>query len=269
MLFVGSGVSAASSLPTWSGLLEELIRLLAGTPAATFNPNLETEARQLLAERSKWLLVAELLRGELTDRFYTYMNERFTDRAKTPNPIHDAIWKIPWRGIVTTNYDDLIEKSYAKFTAGTDLIAKFTYETPGTAASAFRRGIPFVLKAHGDAQTPDSIVLTEKDYRNIIHVQRGFQTLLQTFFCTCSVLFIGTSLNDPDVRLLLGYIHTAFHGDTPNHYALMPDNERVNAEDKIIAEEYRIHTVPIPAGDRLVSTVEFLTDVSNEVSKPA
>jgi hypothetical protein len=261
MLFVGSGISVPSRLPTWSGLLTELIDILSGTPAAKFNPNLEIEARELLKDRSKWLLLAQLLRSELTDRFFTFINERFTDRSIVPNIVHDAIWKINWRGIITTNYDDLIEKSYAKYTGGTDLIAKITYETPGTAASAFRRGLPFVLKAHGDAQTPDTVILTERDYRELIYVQRGLQTLLQTFFCTTSILFIGTSVNDPDIRMLLGFIHSAFHGDTPTHYALIPDNERLNVEDKLLFDEFRIHTIPIPASSRSDATIEFLADL--------
>lgn len=266
MLFVGSGTSAVSGFPTWSGLLNELIELLERTPAAKFNVNLIPEARELLKDRSKWLLLAQLLKTELTDRFYRYINEKFTDRAIIPNEIHEKIWAFKWRGIITTNYDDLIEKSYAKFTSGSDLISKFTYETPGTAASSFRRGIPFVLKAHGDAQVPDTVVLTERDYRELIHVQRGFQTLLQTYFCTNSILFIGTTITDPDIRMLLGFIHTAFHGDTPTHYALIPDSERLTAEDKILFDEFRIHTVPIPATDRTNATLEFLTDLEKAVN---
>lgn len=265
MLFVGSGTSAASGLPAWHGLLGELINLLEGTPAARLNPTIIPEARELLNDRSKWLVLAQLLRSELTDEFYKFINERFTDRHIAPNPVHEAIWSIGWRAIVTTNYDELIEKSYAQHTGGKDLISKFTYETPGTAASSFRRRIPFVLKAHGDAQVPDTVILTERDYRELIHVQRGFQTLLQTLFCTNSFLFIGASVSDPDLRLLLGYLHTAFHGDTPMHYALIPDNERLNAEDKVLFDEFRIHTVPIPAADRSGATIEFLKDLKDAV----
>ena len=267
ILFVGSGISVASGLPSWHGLLEELIQILSGTPAAKFNPNLEAEAKLLLADRSKWLLLAQMLRVELSNRFQSYIAERFTDRATNPNAVHEAIWKIKWRGIITTNYDDLIEKSYAQFTKGTDLIAKYTYETPGTVSAAFRRNEQFVLKAHGEARSPDNVVLTEKDYRDLIYVQRGFQTLLQTLFCTSSILFIGTSVNDPDIRMLLGFVHTAFHGDTPTHYALIPDNERINAEDKVLFDEYRIHTIPIPSADRIGSTVEFINDLEVAVSR--
>ena len=61
------------------------------------------------------------------------------------------------------------------------------------------------------------------------------------------------------------YIHTAFHGDTPMHYALIPDNERLNAEDKVLFDEFRIQTVPIPAGDRTGTTIEFLKDLKTAV----
>ncbi|MEI7910338.1 MAG: SIR2 family protein [Verrucomicrobiota bacterium] len=261
-VFIGSGISSASGLPSWSGLLSELIDELRGQPGVS--PQLICDAEQLVADRNKWLILAQLLRNELGKSFTDYIERRFTDLTHKPNSIHDALIEIPWRAIVTTNYDRLIERSYARHFGADGDIPVFSYQNPAKIASNYRRGVNFVLKAHGDAREgPEFVVLTEADYRNLIHREIGYQTILQALFTTTSFLFIGCSLTDPDLRLLLQFIHSAFHGDTPTHYALVPENERCMAEDKIFYSEYRIHVIPIKPSDLSGSILSFLGDLKS------
>jgi hypothetical protein len=260
-IFVGSGISSTSGLPSWATMLKEMINLLEGQPGV--HHDLISDARALLADKNKWLSLGQLLKDELGKSFTDYIARRFTDTSIKPNEIHDAIVDTPWRVIVTTNYDRLIERTFSKKYGDEGDVPVLTYTNPGGVASNYRRGERFVLKAHGDAkERPESIVLTERDYRQLIHREIGYQTILQALFTTNSFLFVGSSLSDPDLKLLLSFIHSAFHGDTPTHYALMPADERLDAEDRVFYKEFSIHVIPIDPANREAETLNFLKDLA-------
>lgn len=264
-LFVGAGVSVGGGLPTWKGMLGELIALLEKQPGGT--SGLVADAKALLKDSAKWLVLAQLLRNELGYAFNDYITMRFLE-AKKPTKIHESIVDPGWHTIVTTNYDRLIEKAFAEELGSAGDIPVFTYQDAPRIASCFRRGEQFVLKAHGDArESPESIVLTESDYRKLIHREIGYKTVLQAIFTTTSFLFLGCSLSDPDLRLLLGFLHSAFHGDTPKHYALVPSNERSDAEDKVFSQEFKIHVVAIDPMNREKEILKFLKDLNKKPAK--
>lgn len=259
-IFVGAGASQGSGLPGWAGLLNELITELKGQPGVSTQT--VTDCESLATDPSKALVLAQILKTELGKTFSDFIERRFTDTSIKPNSIHQTLVDIEWRAIVTTNYDRLIERAYAKRYAGDDDIPVLLYDNAPRIASNYRRCKNFILKAHGDArERPEQIVLTEQDYRKIIHAEIGYQSILQSLFTTTSFLFVGCSLSDPDLRLLLGFLHSAFHGDTPTCYALVPSDERLSAEDKVFFHDFSIHVVPIDSENKTVSITSFLKEL--------
>jgi hypothetical protein len=83
----------------------------------------------------------------------------------------------------------------------------------------------FILKAHGDVDHKTEMILTERDYRDIIFRSAGYQSALSAIFTTKSILFLGASLSDPETRMLLAFLHDAFHGSGARHYALVSKSE--------------------------------------------
>jgi hypothetical protein len=259
-IFVGSGISVASGLPSWSGLLAEMIDLVSSQPGN--DPSLVSDAKLMLADKSKWLILAQLLRREMGNNFSDFIQQRFTDRAIKPNRIHESLVDIDWKTVVTTNYDRLIERAFIKKYGDDGDIPVFTYSSAPNIASSYCRGQKFILKAHGDAkEAPESVVLTEADYRQLVHREIGYQAILQTIFTTNSFLFVGCSLSDPDLNLLLGFLHSAFHGNTPLNYALLPENERHNAEDKVYYTDFKIHTITLDPSCREGDIRRFLDEL--------
>ena len=170
---------------------------------------------------------------------------------------------VNWRAIVTTNYDRLIERAFAKKFGDDDDIPVLLYDNAARIASNYRRNKQFILKAHGDArERPEKVILTEKDYRRTIHCEIGYQSILQSLFTTTSFLFLGCSLADPDLRLLLSFLHSAFHGDTPTSYALIPSNERLSVEDRRFYHDFSIHIVPIDPSNRENEILSFIEDLT-------
>ena len=259
-VFVGAGASMPAGLPSWSGLLEELVAETKNTPAVSEEWTREYE--RLAKDPAKNLVLASALKDDLAHNFSNYIERRFGDDALEPSDVHRALVELPAQFFITTNYDHLLERAYAEKHAGKRSLNSFTFRQVGQAASSLFRNKPFVLHVHGDAKTePDRVVLTEKDYRLLIHNEAGFQSLLQTLFTTFTILFVGTSLNDIEVRLLLGFIHSSFHGKTPTHVALMPDKDSSNTEVRLFFRDFNIEVIHMDHRDLSGAAVNFLAEL--------
>jgi len=261
--FVGAGLSIGAGFPDWKGLLLDLID--RAETGKMLTQDAAKECREHVEDPSKFLMVAEELKDVLVSEFKAYIEEIFGNEAIAPLPIHDLLVSLNKnKFIITTNYDLLIEKSFAK--AGVYQSAYKFYEAHAIQAELFRRKF-FLLKAHGDAKTAaDKIVMTEKDYRRLFYQEPGYQSALQSIFTMYSVIFIGCSLKDPEVKLLLNYINAAFpEGGTP-HYALMTEDSTGEIERNRWRKDFNIQIIPISSKNNyedLNVFLEILKDKEN------
>jgi hypothetical protein len=234
-LYIGAGISQASGLPSWSQLLTELIDL-----AEEYNISKDkcNELRTLIKDPSKYLLIAEDLKELLPGDLFKYFKNRFDNRKDKPSELLRKIIKLRTRFIITTNYDTLIEKAYIEINEQPNDI---TYKDASTINYNLLNNERFLLKAHGDARrSPDEIIITERDYRQIIFREKGYQSVLYAMFSMCHVLFLGVSLNDPELRLMLGFIHNIFHGGSPEHFAIMSNKNLSKTEIDRWRKDFRI-----------------------------
>lgn len=253
-LFIGAGLSKSVGLPDWLGLLNELI---ARVEKIVPNSAEYVKECRTIAEAGNFLPLAQDLRDRLgTDEFNKYIRERFVDQRPEPNDIFKIVVELPYNYIITTNYDYLIEDAYAFVNRKS--AKKYTYSQPQAMADNIWNGYKFILKAHGDADEPGKIILTDKDYRNIINAEIGYKSILQVLFTTNSILFLGSSLTDPELNLLLGFLKHAYHDGGPKHYALV-DETKISP---IIAERWRkdygIHLITYNPDENHKQVLEFL-----------
>jgi hypothetical protein len=129
------------------------------------------------------------------------------------------IARTDYRGIVTTNFDRILETTITIERGWTP--TTFTSEQISAMASALYNPDLFIYKLHGDIASPESIILTSQDYDRVILSSPHVRTFLQAIFLNFTILFIGYSLRDPDFNLMLRELNLIFHGYTPQHYALM------------------------------------------------
>ena len=94
-------------------------------------------------------------------------------------------------GIITTNYDNILESIFPDFTTmvGQDNLL---------ISSSFN--IFEIYKIHGSANLPDSIILTEKDYLNFQEKLKYLSAKLLTIFVEHPIIFIGYGLGDINIR---------------------------------------------------------------------
>ncbi|WP_113923490.1 SIR2 family protein [Cognataquiflexum aquatile] len=262
-LFVGAGLSQAAGLPGWEGLLNDLIQLSKEVSFKTDELFIKS-CEQLLKDPSKYLLLAQELKDFLQDSFRKYIIENYSDNCPPPTSTHLAIMALPYQFIVTTNYDTLLENAYVKIHGKQAKVHTFN-DSPDISYDLWNNR-PFILKAHGDAnKAQQGIILTEKDYRQILFQARGYQSILQTLFTTKTVLFLGTSLNDPELKLLLSYIHSSFHGGGPLHYALIADDQINKIEAESWRKNFNIQIIPYNSSDKHKEVDDFVNFLISKV----
>jgi hypothetical protein len=132
-----------------------------------------------------------------------------------PSPALHMLAALPFRMIITTNYDNLfdIALSRANTRDGRPKSPQLRVYDPlrsGPPESVPLDPLerqPVLLKLHGDLGHPESIVITEEDY--IVFIQRmstqhlhPIHEFIRTRMKTWPVLFVGYSLKDYNLRLL-------------------------------------------------------------------
>ena len=186
-VFIGAGVSAAAGLPTWERLLDELAE------RSGLDGELRAGLTQLPPQDSAALLARELGREELE----TFVKERFGPGSYAL--AHALLADLPVQEFVTTNYDPLVELAAA------DIGRQFRVLPFEEAAP----GAPWLLKLHGDAAHPRSVVLTREEYLQFGDSRAALAGVLQSLLLTRHVLFVGTSMLDDDLIRIAHQVRSA------------------------------------------------------------
>jgi len=132
-----------------------------------------------------------------------------------PSPALNMLASLPFRIIITTNYDSLFDRALRRATTfdghPKDPLVRIYDPTssgpPEEVPLDPSENKPVLLKLHGDFSRPASIVITEEDY--IVFIQRmstphlhPIHEFIRARMKTWPVLFIGYSLKDYNLRLL-------------------------------------------------------------------
>lgn len=187
VLFVGAGVSANLCLPTWSQLTAQIATELGYDPKifSTYGTPL---ALAEFYKRKKGSL------GPLRSWMDREWHKPDTDIAQSE--IHRLITLGKFSRIYTTNYDRWLEIAHDKFGVPYDKVASVADLVSAT------DGRRQIVKFHGDFDDDASIVLDETSYYQRLNYDSPLDIKLSNDVLGNSVLFIGYSLSDINIRLL-------------------------------------------------------------------
>jgi len=122
-----------------------------------------------------------------------------------PAAAHKAFAQIPFRFVVTTNFEMLLEDAYTQVPKYCHVIIG---EEPLSQNIQMSTKSVTLLKMHGDVRHPIHLVATEDDYDEFL----GRYPLLATFVASLliqkTLLFVGYSLSDPHFRMIWQLIGT-------------------------------------------------------------
>lgn len=229
ILFVGSGISkkcittGRKSFPNWFEFLDGFIEW--SNSKKSFNKKYFTELKKLLKD-GKYLIVAESLMEQIEESEFTnYLYEVFNAKNIVPSGVHKLISSLPFRGILTTNYDNLIELSIIDFKREIPNI--YLNEDILNGKNIFDDEF-FIFKMHGDIKKPKSIVLSYSSYNQIMFNSITYQETLEKIFLEYTVLFIGYGNGDKNIEYLLDRMSAK--KQTNIHYILTKENTFTNIE---------------------------------------
>lgn len=218
ILFAGAGTSLDAGLPSWYDLLKGMVEQVNDYGGLD---NRQEEELDLLIEQQDFNVVAEFCKEQLGAKgFADFIREKLGTRYKN-SIIHSILAEIPFKGAITSNYDNFIEKNHRNYRVILpNDINKFDQVT---IESLFEEDMFPIFKIHGSYDDSNSIILTDNDYRNVIFRQPQYRENLKQLFKDKSLLFVGFSFRDSSINLLLQEIFTVTDGMTNPHYAFISD----------------------------------------------
>lgn len=213
-LFIGSGISRRYiGSDSWEELLRRFAKYtgkpfeyykatamgsmegIASRIAADFHEqwwNAEEFAESKTRNMSKAVAPSSALKIEISN----YLNSlEFDTSASHPyGPELDLFKSVTIDGIITTNYDCLLEKCFPDF--------KVFIGQDGLLFSS-QQHVAEIYKIHGCTTDPNSLILTQEDYDNYNKRNAYLAAKLITIFMEHPIVFIGYSIQDKNIHQLL------------------------------------------------------------------
>lgn len=200
-IFAGAGLSIPSGFVNWSELMTEI----------ALDLGLDINIEKDLISIAQFHVNENRTRSKLNRKIL----EEFTeDTAETDN--HKIIARLSVSSIWTTNYDELIEKSFIKQNKVVDV--KYTNEQILTTKP--KRDI-VIYKMHGDVNHPNDAILTKEQYEQYHQTHEPFINALTGELTTKTFLFVGFSFSDPNLDYVLSRLNFRFREAKRQHYCFI------------------------------------------------
>ncbi|MBA1259867.1 SIR2 family protein [Pseudomonas oryzihabitans] len=257
VFFIGSGLSKAAynPLPTWGPLLENLSNGLPKKKTRDLIKQLIKQGRMLDAAQ---IVNDGLPKADLNAK----LRESFQIRPTPNSEIYNNILQMDPKTIVTTNYDELLEKNFEHFSHGNEAHSICDHKS-SKLVTDLRSPIRSIVKMHGCITNPSDVVLDRSSYFKAKKNNPGLFSTITSLMTVNTVLFLGYSINDPDIQLILENINIYSSSDHP-HYALMSRFEHASIKDAM-KETFNIEFVEYSSGQHELVPLA-LTDLRERVA---
>ena len=208
--FIGAGFSRPQ-FPLWENFLKENSEIYG------IADEINKEIRIGNMEKAASLLEHKM--GPL--EFKDYFLETF-DKKKIGSFTDNQLWlpKLFQSGIITTNYDHLLETLYREqLEYEFELLLPRYKKDEAAIDRVLRQNKPYLIKLHGDASRYEYCILTEEQYQEIYTGESDYEKLIGRIFENKIILFLGCSLISDRTLTLLNRLTN--HRDI-YHYAILP-----------------------------------------------
>ena len=262
VLFAGAGLSMqarrvdGTTLPAWGKLLSDIYHR-----AVEMGRSLPSDIPTSIG-RGALLEAGQELQGHLSPNDLAYViRDIFQESTLALSSAHIVIPKMRWRAVLTTNYDELLERAYAA--SGIQCPEVLTFEDYlGRRRDPLRNRDCFIFKIHGDLKQPRSIALGTRSYQDLIHWNPGYRFLLESILNTFTVVFVGFGGSDPDINHVLDALASRFRRRDDRHYILMPRGKWSTVEKRRNELDRALETIEYDDRDGHVQVSRFLQELA-------
>jgi hypothetical protein len=255
ILFVGAGVSMAVGLPSWQSLIDHLLE------------ELELDHSVIEGMHDGYPMLAEyyrLKRGGIGPlRSWMDRNWKVSSEAVASSALHRLVVELDFPVIYTTNYDRNLEAAFEVHGKA------YTKISNAKGIALAREGATPIVKYHGDFDEDCSLVLTETDFLNRLSFDSPLDIKFRADALARTILFIGYSMSDPNIRLLLHRVWQSWESsghraDRPPSFVFMPSANPV--QDAILANWGITMLTPEEGVSADDAVVEFLSDLKSRIA---
>jgi hypothetical protein len=254
VLFAGAGLSIPLGVPSWEDLVQRMCQQLNIDPESVAGPD-------------NYRALAEFYRLEhgSVELLQRWMDQEWDAlKGRVSNSLaHQLIVSLGFKTIYTTNYDRNIEaafhvcgQDYAKIANAGDLAKAESSQTQ-------------IIKFHGDFEDIDSLVITETDFFDRLRFESALDIKLRADALDKTVLFIGYSMSDIHIRLLLHHLwrtwqRSGYIGDRPKSYIFMTHRDRLQAR---VLEQWGVIALTSRDATAEQATTHFLQMLNDKVAR--
>ena len=256
ILFAGAGLSISVGLPPWRELIIRMGKEFG------FDDNVPTHDG-----RFDYPILAEYFRlkqgsiGPLRswmDRNWFVSEQRIQDSV-----VHELIVELDFPIIYTTNYDRNLEVAY-------NLHRKEFVKIVNTRdMTTIEESVTQIVKFHGDFDDDQSLVVTESDYLNRLSFDSPLDIKFRADALGRTILFIGYSMRDMNIRLLLHrfwqtWHHSDYEKNRPQSFVFMINP---NPVEEAVLSKWGITVLSEEADSPEQSLLKFLTKLKQGVEE--
>lgn len=253
--FAGAGISKGSGLPKWDELIDSLLNYAKSRNV----DHVTTAFIQEYVKKGDLITAAELIQRSLTSR-NEFLEQTalivknaspkaprgHTPHQPMPNDVHYLLTRLGFEKIITTNYDDLLEKS-------SDISQIYDYKPlrrrpndESTLDQKLTTSDKCIIKIHGSIDDPSTLILTRSGYLKAY--SGGFiNSWIRSNLISTSFLFIGYSLNDFDILNLIRDAKSSVspHVSIGPHFAILNEDGFHSIYAEYLKECFTIHPIPL------------------------
>ena len=161
---------------------------------------------------------AELFREKVGKaNYYAFLREQFVTKQTDSQRLtrsHHELTRLPVSTIFTTNFDELIELAFRSAGLGVRVSS-----TPAEFnAHRQEHDLVHLVKLNGSINRPDTTILCRMDFARARRERTNMLTHLSQELKSCTFLFVGFSLSDPNFTLIHDEARLATNDDMPVRY---------------------------------------------------
>jgi NAD-dependent SIR2 family protein deacetylase len=212
--FVGAGASCNYGLPSWSSLIQTFATELNITEKDKFGNDIPKSS----FTSDEYILIPLYYKIRFGEKKYKKTIKYELSQVNTSikiTEVYKPLFEIKPQHIITTNFDDLLEKENQKLIDKYDVI-----KCDKDLAKAKTNN--YIVKMHGDLKK-GNIVLNENDYLNYPNKFKLIDNFVKSLCATHTLLFIGFSFNDPNFKKLFHWVQTILGKDSKKAYFYVTD----------------------------------------------
>jgi hypothetical protein len=253
VLYAGAGLSAPAGLPIWNQFAEKLVQSAAEWGILS-GQDRQFLAKALQGQRADYV-VDEVVGRARSGFLIATLPSMFLGRKITA--AHSLLGEMPFTAALTTNFDDLLEQTFAAPMSGAQ---SYTPKDAEALLGSLTKKQFFLLKLYGALDRPETLLVSPAQFDDAVSENQPFRSLIESLFVSRTILFVGCSLEGIETYLR----GLRFKGQSKRrHYALSGViGTSYEPMAGVLLRRYNIQVVPYRESDEadLLNAVRILSE---------